>query len=233
MNVAIFENNMQDQERLIENIRLLEKRTMIKCTIIIIKNEEQLFSIINDINILFLDIELGDVNGISLGKKIKNINVDCKVIIVSAYQKYLIDGYKIKAERYFVKPINTKEFLVEMKDVIQEYYYRELGFVDEKISRDKIVIHNIVYIEFVNRHTVLHCINNKEYETSYPLKYWLEKLCEYNFVQCYKSIVVNLEHLKQIKKIDLLLTNEQIIPISRFYKKEVEEKYYRYLAKKI
>ena len=233
MKIAIFENNREDIDTLLDLLKMLQKQVEIHFEILVLLNYEMLIKFIEDIDLLFLDVELNGVNGIDVGRIIRSKDHDCKIIIVSAYQKYLIDGYKIRAERYFMKPINEKEFLLEMKIVLNEYVYREYGFVDEKISREKIIVHKIMYIEFEYRNTVLYCEGNKRYESRYPLKYWIEKFSDYDFVQCYKSIIVNCRYIQKIERVDILLSNGNKIPVSRHYKKDVGEAYVKCLEKQV
>lgn len=65
-------------------------------------------------DLIFLDIELGDYNGIEIASKIRTYNRSSIIIITSSFKKYLIDGYKIEAKRYLIKPIDEKIFNVEM-----------------------------------------------------------------------------------------------------------------------
>ncbi|MCF0107141.1 MAG: DNA-binding response regulator, partial [Holdemanella sp.] len=167
---------------------------------------------------LFLDKE----NGIDIGLKIKNLKTNCKIIIISSNQNYVMDGYKIKAERYFLKPIDEKQFIFEMKEIMQEYFYDAYGFIDKKISEHKIYIHEIVYIEYMNKCTILHCTDNRIYKTPYPLKYWIEKLNKLGFQQCYKSYVINKKYIDNINKADIVLKNKERIPLSRHYLKTLK-----------
>lgn len=61
-------------------------------------------------DLIFLDIELGDYNGIEIASKIRTYNRSSIIIITSSFKKYLIDGYKIEAKRYLIKPIDEKVF---------------------------------------------------------------------------------------------------------------------------
>lgn len=179
-----------------------------------------------------MDVEIGEENGIDIGKKIREIHSDCKIIITSSYKKYLIEGYKIRAERYFIKPILEKEFFIEMEDVLNHYFYKEYGFVDEKISKRKILVKDILYIEYLDKHTLLHCTNEIVYKAPHPLKYWVDTLSKYDFCQCYKCFVVNLLYVEKMEKNDIVLINGEKIPVSRFYKKGFENAYVERLSRR-
>lgn len=167
---------------------------------------------------VFLDIELGQAkNGIELGRKIKELNRDIHIIITSAYKEYLVDGYRIDADRYILKPINQRQFEIDMKGVLDRYFKEEAGFYDESICPSKIMIKNILYIDFVDKHSILILKNNRQFKTKYPLKYWEEKLNPYGFVRAYKSILINCDYIENITKQDVFLTEDIKLPVSRVY----------------
>lgn len=105
-----------------------------------------------------------------------------------------------------------------MKNILNEFFIQEQGFIDYKIVDKKIFIKNIIMIEFLDRHTILYCINNEKYQTPYPLKYWLDKLKLYGFSQCYKSFIINCQYVDYIDKIDVVLFDGKKVPISRHFR---------------
>ncbi|MDO4467993.1 MAG: LytTR family DNA-binding domain-containing protein [Bacillota bacterium] len=226
MKIGICDDNESEVRHTEELINNLMNEHKIEYTICEIKNAQDLFGKCNELDILFLDIELAsDENGIEIGMELKKRKASCKIIITSKYQKYLIEGYKIRAERYFIKPINPIEFSIEMKSVLQDYYRTEFGFIDPKISNRKIKIQSIIYVEFDERHTYLVMENQRKLKTPYSLKYWIEMFKDYGFAQCYKSYYVNLKYVNYIDKIDVVLTNGVKIPLSRNYKKSFKKGY--------
>ena len=157
------------------------------------------------------------------------MKLSCKIIITSQYNKYLIDGYKIHAERYLLKPIHKAEFMLDMEAVLNEYFRQYASFIDKKISLVPIYLSNILYIEALDKHSVLHMSKGKHLRTPYRLKYWNERFENEGFVQSHKSFLVNLSHVKEIKKIDIILWNDDVIPLSRNYKKIFETAYMKQL----
>ena len=167
---------------------------------------------------VFLDIELNQAeNGIEFGKKIKELNRDIHTIITSAYKEYLVDGYRIDADRYILKPIDQRQFEIDMKSVLERYFKEEAGFYDETICPSKIMIKNILYVDFVDKHSILVLKNNRKFKTKYPLKYWEEKLVPYGFARSYKSILVNCDYIENISKQDVFLIEDIKLPVSRMY----------------
>lgn len=84
-------------------------------------------------------------------------------------------------------------------------------------------------MEFINRKSVIHQINGKKIDTNCTLKYWYEKLNSLAFAYSYKAFLVNLEYVVALYKNDIKMINDDIVPLSRHYKKEFETKYLDFL----
>ena len=114
----------------------------------ICKSTEYLFTHIDEFNFLFLDIEINDENGIEIGKRLLKIRHNCRVInITSRYKKYLIDGYRIRADQYFLKPIQEVVFNTEMEDELYLFQIKYSGFYDENLSKTKILYTDTLYVD--------------------------------------------------------------------------------------
>lgn len=174
-------------------------------------------------------MEIDEENGIDIGLELQEIKHDCRIIITTSYSKYAIDGYKIHADRYFIKPINQLEFNLEMEAVIKKYIKKTIGFYDSKISNHKIFIKDILYIEFVDRKSTIHKLDGNTIITNCSLKYWYDKLNEFGFAYPYKAFLVNFEYISAFKKNEIILINNESIPLSRHYKKEFDQKYNDFL----
>lgn len=229
MNILIYDDNENDIKHLIECIDNFFKSQNIQYQIHICQNNNELFKTIKNYDLLFLDIKLNSDNGIDLGIKLQKYQHDCRIIITTNYAKYAIDGYKIHADRYFLKPINQQEFNIEMNVILKKYLKNSIGFYDDKIGKTKIYVKDIIYIEFINRKSLIHKLNGEVVKTNCTLKYWYNKLEQYGFAYSYKAYIVNFEYISNIKKYEIIMINEDRIPLSRYYKKEFENKYENYL----
>lgn len=231
LKILIYEDNINDYQNLTRCIDSFFSQNNIDYSITQCNNSKFLFNVINNFDLLFLDIEIGEENGIEIGLKIRKSNPEIpRIIITSSFSKYLLDGYKINADRYFLKPIHQNEFNIEMDAILRKYLNKYLGFYDPSISNQKILFKNIMYIEFSERKTKIHLINNRVLSTNYPLKHWINLLKnEYQFSQCHKAFIVNFYHISTFQELDITLKNEVKIPLSRHFKKELKNNYYNFL----
>ena len=232
MKVLIYEDSQEDLDVLVEFLREFCKTRKIKIDAKICKNANQIYNNIFDVDLVFLDIEGLDTNGIEIGIKLREKNTDVRIVFISNYSKYLIDGYKALASRYFLKPLNWDFFQIELENVISDYLLNNAGFLDLNISSKKIYYKDIMYVEFKNRKTYLNFTSGKIIETNYPLKYWYENLNRFSFAQPYKSYIVNLKQVSNITTQEIILLNNESVPLSRLYKKDFENKYLNSLKRR-
>lgn len=233
MKILIYDDNKDDMIAIKKLIVTFFSDKYLKYDILECENTSFLLENIKNCDLVFLDVEINEENGIDIGKKIRKINYDVRIIIVSNYSRYLIDGYKIHADRYFLKPINQEEFNIEFENVI-DYYIKEYdGFFDEKICKMKIYFKDIVYVEFIGRKTHIHLLNTKIIVTSYPLKYWEELFENHFFAKPHKSFIINLQYLSGFSKTDIILVTEDIIPLSRHYKQSFNISYLNFLQSRL
>ena len=213
MKILIFEDNEKELGTLLNYIESFCLSKNIIYTVDIYTNSKDFIENIYTYDLIFLDIEVQNENGIDIGIKIREYNDDAKIIFVTNYSKYLIDGYKAHADRYFLKPLNQEEFNIELENVLEDYIQKYSGFFDKKILKTKIYFNEILYIEFKDRKTFLHFITGKVIETNYPLKYWENKLKDHYFAKPYRAYLVNLRHISGFTKQEVIMENEEYLPI--------------------
>ncbi|MGM9947020.1 LytR/AlgR family response regulator transcription factor [Floccifex sp.] len=230
MNFLICEDNPLDVFRLKTLLESVLQEMKFDYCIDVCSNRKDLFSNILKYDFLFLDIELGNDNGIELGIQIKEKYPELHIILTSAFKKYLEDGYKTKADRFFVKPIQESLFKIEMKDLLLSYYKEDPTFYDPKVSNVRIPFRNIVYIEYIDRYTYLHLNNGKILKTRYKMYEWIDMVVNLSFSQSYKSILINLKYVKEILNHDVILETGMKLPVSKHYRKEFESKWKECIA---
>ncbi len=231
LNIAIFEDNKSEQQVLEQYSKNFFIENKISYTIDCFDTfPDQIYFLIK-YDIIFLDIELENKNGIELGYKIRKKYPDLIIIIISKHPQYLIDGYRIDAKRYLLKPIDETIFKIELENVLRSSAFKQhFGFYDEKIAPFKIHYCEILFVESIGRKTFVHMTNNETVECIFPLKDWLRLLDDKGFARIQKSFIVNLEYIIKIENNNtVILSDENDLPLSRHYKESFYEKYYEHL----
>ena len=170
--------------------------------------------------IIFLDINMKQMDGIETAKNVRAYTEESFVVFVTAYIDYSLEGYQVGASRYILKNnLNFREQIYECMDAITK---KMKCFLTRKIFRfqegeKKIRIENILYIE-----SKLHKLEFNILEhglatyTMYGTLNELEnELEEYPFLRIHQSFLVNLKYIKCVTGYKVVLSNGQELTVPR------------------
>ena len=173
------------------------------------------------IDILFLDIEMPLVNGITFLKALPN---PPKTIFTTAYKQYAFEGFELDAVDYLLKPFSYDRFIkaVTKTGCLTKPAEAISGTI---IIKDKDGLLNlkqqeIIYIEGCKDYVKI-ITNDKTHIIYHTLKGILERLDPLLFTQAHRSYIVNKTYVNRIQDDNLILSNQSFIPIGKVYKKEL------------
>lgn len=186
-------------------------------------------------DILFLDIQMPQLNGFELLNKIDDLS--SQVIFSTAYGAYALDAIKINAVDYILKPIDNKELKTALdKAIFNIEHARDnqntnlVELLNKIIERDHklkvptqrgisfIPQDEIIHLEGYDGYTKIHLINGKTVISSYNLGKFSEFLDD-NFFKCHKSHYVNIKEVRGIENEGFIIIGEDYrVPITKTYK---------------
>lgn len=176
--------------------------------------------------ILLLDIELKQMNGVELAKKVRRENREMQIIFVTGYMDYLQDGYDVEALHYLLKPV-TEEKLFQVLDRAAERLKTSgkallLSCRGETV---RIPFYEIRYLEVQKNYVTVHAA--EDVEVKMTLSELEEKLDE-SFCRTGRSFIVNLRFVKRITKAEVVLNDDTAVPLSRGMYEQVNQAMIRY-----
>ncbi len=184
----------------------------------------------NRFDIVFLDIEMKNINGIDTARKIRETDRNTIIVFFTSHSEYAVSGYEVNAFRYLLKNSPRAYYLHELRSVFAEYRQRHLSY-ELKTSKAiySIPIMDIMYFEVYGRTVLLHTVD-ETYEFSGKLNDITADKRLIGFVKPYKSYYVNMEYIKKIEPKSMVLKNNAVIPVSRMSAQSVAEKYTAYIT---
>lgn len=193
--------------------------------------EELLEGNIKDIDILLLDIQMGQINGMDVARKIREVDNKMEIIFITSLIDYVQEGYEVRAYRYLLKPIESEELKKHVLTCIREIEINKNNniVIKNKSNTYKIDSNEIKYVEVQKKDMVIHTIN-KNFDVRYSLEKIEKDLNLYKFVRCHKSYLVNLSYVENIKLNTLVLESGEEVPVSRYRYKDVKEKFLKFLG---
>lgn len=181
-------------------------------------------------DIIFLDIEMNYVSGLDVAEQIRKEKKETIIIFITSHVNYVSDTFRLGAFQFLTKPINEEDFKIDFNRAIKEYNARHKNYIIKWRDETRCIEYgDIYYIEAYNRHLFIHTRKEK-YECVGKLAPEYEKLKQYNFSQCHKGFIVNLGKVNSIQKQNIVLKNNNVIPISRKFKAELMADFNLYLA---
>ena len=175
----------------------------------------------NTVDLIFLDINLGELSGIQL---LESINTGCDVIITTAYPDFALKGYELNVTDYLLKPFVFDRFLQAVDKVQQGILKKEpvetktFFFVKTENRLEKIFLDEVLYIEGMRDYRKIHTGNKKimtlqtfaEFEKDIPLNV----IC-----RVHKSYMVAINKIDSVEK-DRIYIQNVVIPVSETYKQQ-------------
>lgn len=195
--------------------------------------EELIANYPQKLDILFLDIQMKEINGMDAAKKIRTFDNNVEIIFITGIWDYVQEGYEVRAYRYIIKPIDFNSFKTQLNLCIKEIenQKRPSIVVTYKGEVNKIDIGSIVYIETDNRNTLIHT-KEKSYRSNMGISK-LEKYLEGStFFRCHNSFLINLEYINKIGQ-DSVFLEEYEIQVSRHKMKELKIQFTSFLGDKL
>ena len=175
-------------------------------------------AVISNCQIMFLDINMEEQDGLKTAIKIKELYPDIYIVLVTAYMSYSLEGYKVKASRFLLKDDLEHTIKECMDSLILELHkkdcYVEFSFVEGQI---RLQTDDIIYIETAKHKNVFYA--KKQVYTIYKRMDEIEEeLAGFGFVRVHQSFLVNMRYIEKISSYVLrLITGKEIsVPKSRY-----------------
>jgi len=188
------------------------------------------------IDLLFLDIEMPKMSGLTFLKNLQNPPV---AIMTTAYPEHALQGFELDVLDYLVKPISMERFLKatnKARDFFNHQHVRttqeqDFFFVkcDQKI--EKIMLKDLDYIEGLDNYVLIYTKEKKRivYLTLKAIEAYLPAS---SFIRVHKSYLVPLQSIVAVEGNQVVLYSNQKLPISKHYKDQVMEKIDAFLLKR-
>lgn len=233
LNIAICDDDHYICEKLQNIIIEIINPIVEKAEFSVFYSGENLLKYLNEDNyfdIIFLDIELGLLNGVEVGKIIreKMNNEAVLIIYISGKESYAMELFDIRPFNFLIKPLEQQKInkvLNQAIDFIEKgndiFEYNNNG------SKYRVLIKDILYFESENR--MVKMFMKEEIQTFYEkLDNIYRKLTEYNFLCIHKSYLVNYNHITTITYNNLTMSNGKTLDISQNRRKKIRELHLRF-----
>lgn len=178
-------------------------------------------------DILLLDIQMKNMNGVELAKQIRLDNDSVQIIFITGFPDFMAEGYEVSALHYLMKPVSEQK-LFEVLDKACKRLDKSERTILLKVEGESVCVPvgSIVYIESF-AHTVEITTNKEKIKAGLSISDIETELGD-GFIRCHRSYIVGLRYIKRIRQSEVILDNDISIPLSRRLYNKVNQAFIRF-----
>lgn len=225
-----------DQSNYLDELRLhveeYMKNHFIKPEYVVSTSAEEIIDSKDIFDLAFLDIQMGDIDGLTVAKELKRRNNKVVIFFVTNYPEFQDDAMDLRVFRFFEKPFDVNRLYSGLDKALE---YLDETYIDVYLAQGgthlKVLVDDIYYIKRENREIIV-VTKNGEYKTSKSLEYWNEKLPNTFFYLVHKSFLINLHYVTKYSYTEVFINENTRISIATRKQAEFHKYWFMYLRGK-
>lgn len=242
-NIAICDDNEEFLETMKSTIETNSEYTSDIACHLFLSGKELLDSSVEKYNLIILDMQMDYMDGYVAAKEIRQKNKDAVLAFCSGVIMPQPEHFEVQPYRYLLKKIDTVKMQKNISDLLFEMKQRRKHSMVEVVSDGKayrVDIKDIVYIYRLKRGSAFVVEHSgkgneviyKEIQSNEKLEDWYQQLSEDGFEFAHISYIVNMQKIVSVVKDDILMSNKQLLRISRTCRQKFQERFSHYFSKK-
>ena len=234
MKILICDDDIYFAQCIYKFLQQIESEQNLLLEIQSFNNTEALLDVVkidSEIKLIFLDIIFtgSKVNGIKIAKEIEKINYKVKIVFITSYDSFAIQGYQMNTVGYLMKPIEYNVFKEKFKTYLAQLDYEEKYLcIKTECNYVMIKYSELMYIDTLGRTVGVHTINQV-----YRVRHTMRELetmlqAEARFVRSHAAYIVNIQYIASMNSSEILLRNGETVLLSKYKKKYFMERVLEY-----
>lgn len=185
-------------------------------------------------DILIMDINLKDGNGIDTVKHLQHIYPRLKVIYLTGVVQYATAIFETDPAYFLVKPIHENELIAAIEKVSESLKFDKSDSIVLKSNGSEMILYrsNITYVESHGRKVILHTVDGASTEVYAKMDTLQEQLGP-AFIRCHKSFLIHMKYITERNNQEFVLSDGTVLPISKPNLKDAKLKFIAYLGEEV
>lgn len=235
ISVGIVDDSTRDRERIVELLEHYQTQHAVHLNIRQFEDGAALLENYRpDYDVLFLDIQMGGIDGMKTAAAIRRVDTSVIVIFVTKTAQYATSGYAVDAQGYLLKPVSSFAFDAELTRSLRHLkrMKRDSILVGSSVAPRKVDVADILYIESRKHKLTVHTID-EHVSFNGTLKDFETLLTPHHFYRSNSGYLVSLRHIEAIDREDCIMSNGDTLKVSRARKKGLLEALTDYIGGKV
>lgn len=181
-------------------------------------------------DVAILDIEMPELDGIQVAKELRQMERDMQFIMLTSHAEYAVQGYELSIFRYLLKPLEEEKLFEAIQQIMQRKETEHVLYISSLQNITVVKLSHILYIE-ANNQDIIIVTKNDRFQIRGNISDYEKRLKQDGFYRIHRGYLVNVMYIKQVRKLEILLDNNEVLMLSRLRKKEFLEFFYTYIKK--
>lgn len=175
-----------------------------------------------DYDIIFLDIRMKHKDGMETARSIREVDTDVMIIFITSLAQYAIEGYKVDATDFILKPVKYKQLELTLDKAfssINKWKKEKQLLVSDGALKRKVSTDDVYYVEVINHDLIFHTKQGDMTQKNTTMRSMEGELRPYNFARGNNAFLINLKYVEMVKGDEVFVQGTSLF-LSRSRKKE-------------
>lgn len=234
MKIAIIEDEKAHSQLLESYIQSFSKAEQVRIELQYFESAENFLFVWeaeHDFDLLFLDIQMAGMDGMSLAKQIRRQNEEVLIVFTTGISDYIQEGYEVEALQYLLKPLKEENVHKCLKRALAKRPAEDFLVFHTEEETLKLTEKSINYIEARGHGSCIGAAHQQPIEVKESLSAIEQMLKAGEFIKCHRSYICRLGNVHHIDKENVYFDDGSSIPVSRRQLGVVNQAFIRYYAK--
>lgn len=220
--IAVVENELNVAQNDIVLLERYAKENSVSLETAIFQNGYEFLDTEEEFDAVLMDIDMPGLNGMEVAEKLREKNKTIDIIFTTNLPQFAVDGYKVQALDFVIKPVTFPNLSFAMEKVVEKKrnfvngsFFLRIGGFAKRINNEE-----VLYIEMVNHYIVLHETDMEPLRIRGSLKMIEDLLNPEIFVKINSGIIINISKVSSFENGLVLMEDGSSLPLSRSHKKE-------------
>ena len=201
MKIAVLEDKSIEQEQLLQSVAAImaEDLPEVLCELTSFTTMQTFETSEEHYDLLIMDLHLPDGNGLELARRLRQQRANTGIIIITAYQEHVYEGYEVGAFRFLPKPVETEL----LRDALLQYVaeYRSMKYLLVPTMSEQLVLSldEIVCIESQGKRSVVYMQDGRNIESKKSIQDYTKEIEHSSFVRVHRCYLVNMKHIVRLR----------------------------------
>lgn len=235
MRIAIVDDIASERESLHGRLRDQLSRLALHAEILKFESGTGFLSVAAEerFDLVFLDIYMGNENGVDIAKKLRCFDADCLLVFTTTSTDHALDGFRVRALHYLVKPYSDEELTALFDEIVKRFptpdKYIEVNAVGGTV---RLRFEEILYAEHYRHQIYIYTADGQKTVIRRTFREFTEGLSDDRFFLCSRGVIINLEYAEDFDGADFIMKNGEKLPVSRDLSKAARLAFGDFLFKK-